>query len=1518
MIIRSNIGITKKNLIKSDWLSKKVLERYQLSGTYFYHGISVHYLKNQQTSFTQIITKHPVYVTLQLLSQKLYWKNHNLIAVNQKFFRTMIENQLEQSMQLLQSEYKEFYFYMKRLYKEVQNTEDKNYENQLQLFLSVQMKRMQGVSDADFSFEEKAFLNQMQNNHAKKTRQELNLQYDSLPQIEQIKNTKWEEMPILWKTFYDSVIIDDRHNGLLSENQTNLISFLNIFQEQTQEERANLKLYLRKNEHEIINTIKQNTEKTIVTLEENVNLETMLETNPLKLIDILYAYTYEIKEEQTFGKTKEQSAAFLEDLKTNQIVRKHTEVVFEKTMLQQTELYIGLYQFLEKVKKETAQLEKEKTVFGTLIPKETFSQAMNDSETFYAKIQTELVYQLQKNLTKEEQNELCISLEHPKLPVQSFETLNRELAKQIHESLLENFVKHHENKVLQTYMRKYEDAVQSLDGQMRTIQRWREEETVLKNKFSQLKENETQFFELVRQVYGKEETELDFVIPEFLNIVRKKESKHFLEQEKNELIYELQKNLTKEHQKNLFSYLETQNIRVQSFETLNREQAKQIHENLLENFLQHRENSSLQEYVKEYENVVQSLEQQVWQWESLIQKEQKNIISYLKKEKISAESLETLHEEYRNHFYEMLSKNFVKESEHELFDSFGSSYEYTVRLLERERKQIRQEREQNVLKKVFFQLKEKKSELFSVVDQTDSQEKIDFDIVWQEFFETIAANEKIQKSKQIQLETPGLIEPFNFSIEELVQKVRNQAIETQHAQNSLQRAEIENTHFLNLMESAYFSEQIQQALVYELQKNLTKEEQTNLLSYLQEQKLKFTSFETLELKQSKQIHEILLKNFTKDKENIVLQSYVKQYEQAVRYFAQAIEQIEQENEEIILKRAFLNLKKNKTHFLHFVRQAQTNEETQIDISWQDFFEIVHENQKEDEIPKNVFEKGMFEQNAVDVFVHKFLQEVREKTAEIKTTENVLKKRTSNEMLSENVYDFEHFDTNLEREFVFQWQKSLDKEEQTKLLSYFYDKKRSVDSFETLQKEQSEQIHKYILKDFTKDRENKVFRKYVRQYETAVYKLKKEILQIKNETETNVLNKMVSNWKETAILDSNISFEEQNIQEHVLKQLRQIFSGLESVSAVVEQEKKRMTQQQEFLPVLKSTTSSETSRMMFSEIRNFQKGLLIYVKNSSVEEKQQFYDAVLELKQLKQERKTAEKQHNTIEQSKETSSSLEMILNKEIQTADYEQLTKLVQVFLKRTSFENQQRFFSFTKEQTLQNITYQPRKRMISSFLEHAEITEKPYEFVQKKQELIQRIKTSSEKDLMQLFSYLSANRMLEKQQRQTQNVQEMRWLLYEQVKHLDREQMEHVYENVVQYLQTDEKESLQMQESVLTVHFDTNSDVMQTQSVVYREQETHRKNQKEIQEVVEQYLITEKNETNELLKTHKKTINQVNEQEEELEKVKEKLKEQTAVLEQLKEQQTLAVTNKDEIYKDVVKRMERQLHLERQRRGLD
>ena len=162
MVVRTTIGTIKKNMTLGNPLAKNVLERQRLFGTYFYQGISFTHLKNQKKNTTEVITKHPIFVTMQLLSQKIYWETHNSILVNKRLYELMLEKQLARTMNILRTEYRTVYPQMKQLKEQLYQIEDRSHRMQLQQLLSIQMKRIQGIPLSAMPQEEQQLIQKLE------------------------------------------------------------------------------------------------------------------------------------------------------------------------------------------------------------------------------------------------------------------------------------------------------------------------------------------------------------------------------------------------------------------------------------------------------------------------------------------------------------------------------------------------------------------------------------------------------------------------------------------------------------------------------------------------------------------------------------------------------------------------------------------------------------------------------------------------------------------------------------------------------------------------------------------------------------------------------------------------------------------------------------------------------------------------------------------------------------------------------------------------------------------------------------------------------------------------------------------------------------------------------------------------------------------------------------------------------------------------------------------------------------
>ncbi len=127
-------------------------------GDYFYHGISLTFLQNEAAGRQEWITRHPIYITLQLLSQKIYLEQNRIMAVNRRLYQETVERRLSWEMERIRSEYRAVYQDLRNLRHRIDTTSTVREQNSLQRLLSMQMKRIRGLDGSALTQEERLIL----------------------------------------------------------------------------------------------------------------------------------------------------------------------------------------------------------------------------------------------------------------------------------------------------------------------------------------------------------------------------------------------------------------------------------------------------------------------------------------------------------------------------------------------------------------------------------------------------------------------------------------------------------------------------------------------------------------------------------------------------------------------------------------------------------------------------------------------------------------------------------------------------------------------------------------------------------------------------------------------------------------------------------------------------------------------------------------------------------------------------------------------------------------------------------------------------------------------------------------------------------------------------------------------------------------------------------------------------------------------------------------------------------------
>ena len=113
-------------------------------------------------------------------------------------------------------------------------------------------------------------------------------------------------------------------------------------------------------------------------------------------------------------------------------------------------------------------------------------------------------------------------------------------------------------------------------------------------------------------------------------------------------------------------------------------------------------------------------------------------------------------------------------------------------------------------------------------------------------------------------------------------------------------------------------------------------------------------------------------------------------------------------------------------------------------------------------------------------------------------------------------------------------------------------------------------------------------------------------------------------------------------------------------------------------------------------------------------------------------------------------------------------------------------------------------------------------------------------------------------------------------------------------------------------------SDLSEHVVLTLKQKEENTQIREQVEQVIENYKVIEQTETRNLMKQQNQTNEFIETQAEEIDDLKRLLNEQIAMVEELKVQVNNPSINTEKIYREMMDRMERQLRIERQRRGMD
>ena len=1294
MVVRTTIGTIKKNMTLGNPLAKNVLERQRLLGTYFYQGISFTHLKNQKKNTTEVITKHPIFVTMQLLSQKIYWETHNSILVNKRLYELMLEKQLARTMDILRTEYRTVYPQMKQLKEQLYQIEDRSHRVQLQQLLSVQMKRMQGIP------------------------------LSAMPQEEQQLIQKLEQAEYISEQVVHHTI--DPAHSFLKEQKLQISSFEHLTD--TQIEQIHTVLIKEYEKQQAGKDTQNHLQEYILNDEEMVQQTALLETQQKE----------EVVPEVVQTAVKAVAQLPFEQLLT-QYGKQYEQIVKSKDTAWPNERQLENLTSLSSVQKEALLVER------SLIYRLTEQFTEEEWQEWITKLQEIGIESsvLQPVATVQEKKALSGGKKSADIQLEAFTDMQ---VKQLHTFLLEEYTKLQERKKL------YEAEV---------LQKKIEEQSI---------HSQEEAVETVNQLITLQ----------------------------NEVI-------------NTVAQLET------GLETVKESEAEAINKTVNQlTTLQNKVIKTVMQLGEGLENV----------------------------EKVPEQVLETPFSEGIT-FVETVSQERETILEHEL--------------------------EENAIEVPLTQ------------------------------FETFLEN----YIEQYQIEVNQM---YLQQMDQLSSSMLQQVTEEQNLTTSLYNESYEsNMQYAGIAERELQTRGLQtvpytleRSLIYRLTEQFTEEEWQEWITKLQEKEIKVpvlqqivTEQENVPLSENRKTKCIQLESFTNERveqlHTFLLEEYVKLQQRKVIYETELLQRkmrnqsIYRQEEAVEMVNQFAILQNEATKTVtQFKAELETIGETEAKLA--------------EKVTEQVLETS-------------FNQMLDSNKDVLKERETVLAYSSGESVeVVQEAFLMTHYDILLQNyieqytEYFLEKVENLSSERVEEQLSVFNQLQTISDTYTLLQTiEQIRSVMTESTQEILEQLKTVVENDSDLRYKQPSMRLERALIHKITEGLTKQqMNTFVDWLQEKQQVQINEQKHKLLTEEERIQQVYQVFAHTNWEEVVLSQEVTTaqantglMTRNQSIVKA--GRTSVETNLTVLQEASYIRTAFLTYVKNSTRQEQEQLRLFI------------APQSDNLYEW---------------IRKAGPTQLQTVWTSFLEYAEPEAKEKLFRFSdKQHTVAQNGW--LVKVLPSFVNtHVDILEKPYAFVFQKQRVLDMVRQGGVQELMQIFTYMSAHKMLQAPQWQLREAEEIRTLLYKELRTLSLEQATNIYENVVEHLFTTKHIEETIQEQVKTVRYQSTNSVgtllREMAQVVYKQIETKEEEQRKIETIVERYVLEEQTETKQIRQKQEKQLQQISEKIEEVDILRQQVKEQAVLLEEIQKKHTEQQIDPNQVYQSVVKKMEQQLRLERQRRGLD
>ena len=221
------------------------------------------------------------------------------------------------------------------------------------------------------------------------------------------------------------------------------------------------------------------------------------------------------------------------------------------------------------------------------------------------------------------------------------------------------------------------------------------------------------------------------------------------------------------------------------------------------------------------------------------------------------------------------------------------------------------------------------------------------------------------------------------------------------------------------------------------------------------------------------------------------------------------------------------------------------------------------------------------------------------------------------------------------------------------------------------------------------------------------------------------------------------------------------------------------------------------------------------------------------------------------------------------------------------------------------------------------EMLERPGIAATYKKKLIHILKNSTKQEAKLVTEYLHRNKILQRSI-WMQDESKIISSVQETVFHLNYDQLM----DLVHYLKSntnmwneDIQEQIKEENLFRELSYKTEkniSDLSEHVVLTLKQKEENTQIREQVEQVIENYKVIEQTETRNLMKQQNQTNEFIETQAEEIDDLKRLLNEQIAMVEELKVQVNNPSINTEKIYREMMDRMEHQLRIERQRRGMD